>query len=181
MSAVDRALPALRGVAFLIAIAAAIDPAVTSTRSSKPLISVVPSDVRRDSAAAARVGHALERTFTVIPAAFPADASVLVGDAPPSDIRELSSPVFAATATANGPTVMLESLHAPATAPYDARVVVTPTVYVAGARGRTVELTLRSGNLVVDRATRVASTDDARVSAAARIAAAGGRNGAAPR
>jgi hypothetical protein len=160
-----RAWPlALRGIAIAIAIAAVIDPAITSRRAERPTVAVVAASAR-DSSLALRVAAALEKRFIVVRAPFPgAAASVVVGDNLPANTRDLASHVFAVLADRSRPTVTLESVESPATSPATARVPVTATAHVTGARGRTLEISLRAAGLVVDRARRIVRSDDERVS-----------------
>ena len=154
----------LRGVAIAIAIAAAIDPAVTSSRTAKPTVAVVAVHAR-DSVLAGRVANNLEKRFAVVRAPFAAaNASVIVGDNLPANAGHLAGPVFAVLGERSGPTVILQSVLAPPSAPATARVPVTAVAHVTGARGRTLEVALRAGGLVVDRTTRVVRSDDERVS-----------------
>ncbi|MDB4877895.1 MAG: hypothetical protein JWM41_4341 [Gemmatimonadetes bacterium] len=155
---------ALRATAVVIAVAAVIDPAVTSARSSKPAVAVVAVDGVHDSALADRVARTLANDFTVIPASFSAGAAtVLVGDRLPATTSELASPAFAVVGMADGATVRLESAHAPASAPFDSRVPVSVVARATGAGGRTLDVTLRAGGLVVDRVSRTVNGDDQRV------------------
>jgi hypothetical protein len=154
----------LRAIAVMIAIAGAFDPAITSKRTSKPVVAVVTADPAHDSVLARRVARELDQNFTVIGARFAAaDATVLVGNRPPTDDDVARAPVFGVFAAREGPTVTLDAVHAPSTAPFEARVPITTVVRVTGARGRTLDVTLRSGDLVVDRATRTVATDDEHV------------------
>jgi hypothetical protein len=152
---------ALRVAVVLIAIAGAIDPAITTNRVGRANIAVVPADVRADSSLADRVAEQLSKHSTVTRGAFGgADATVLVGDQLPGDEREFSTPSFA---VARNPGTTIESVHAPAVAPAASRVPVEGRVHVVGARGKDVELTLRAANIVVDRATTAVKSDDERI------------------
>ncbi|HKS04850.1 MAG TPA: hypothetical protein VJR92_00935, partial [Gemmatimonadaceae bacterium] len=92
----------LRVFAILIALAAAIDPAITSNRKTKPEIAVVAADAR-DSALAARVARELARRYTIVRAPFArAAGTVIVGDRLPPNSAELATPVFAVTPDESG-------------------------------------------------------------------------------
>jgi hypothetical protein len=158
---------ALRSVAVAIATAAAIDPAITSHRAAKPVISVVTAGHERDSALAVQVRRALQKNFTVLPARFAAaSATVLVGDALPAPgDAGFASPVFAVTGDTSLPAVSIEAARAPSSPPLDARVPVSVVVGARAARGKTLELSLESNGLVRDRVTRNVTADVEQVSA----------------
>lgn len=154
----------LRALAITIAIAAAIDPAITSNRAVRPVVSVTAVDAR-DSSLASRVVGALSKRFTVVRAPLStADASVLVGSHLPAATTELARPAFAVLETRTGPTVTLDRVQAPPSTPATARVPVTTVARMTGAQGRTLDVTLRVGGLVVDRATRDVRSNDERLS-----------------
>ena len=69
--------PVLRGLAIAIAVAGAIDPAITSTRRVRPEVALVVTDPSMEPLAS-RVAEELDDAFTVIPAAF-AGAAGIVG------------------------------------------------------------------------------------------------------
>ncbi len=157
----------LRGVAVAIAIAAAIDPAITSTRRTRPLIAVVAADAIGDSGLVTRVRRELDASFTVVPAALDVAAgTVLIGDRVPDRLREGDAPVVAvASRDAAGPSVRLRRVVAPARATLDARIAVSMTLDVrphatsqstSPSRSQsttpaTVQLELRAGDRVVSR------------------------------
>ena len=122
----------LRGVAVAIAIAAAIDPAITSTRRTRPLIAVVAADAIGDSGLVTRVRRELDASFTVVPAALDVAAgTVLIGDRVPDRLREGDAPVVAvASRDAAEPSVRLRRVVAPARAALDARIAVSMTLDV---------------------------------------------------
>ena len=154
----------LRALAIAIAIAAVIDPSITSNRAVKPVISVTAVDAR-DSSLATRVAGTLSKRFTIVHAPLStADASVLVGSRLPTTMGELARPAFAVLATRDGPTVTLDRVQAPPSTPATARVPVTTLAHVTGAQGRTLEVALRAGGLVVDRVSRDIRSNDERVS-----------------
>lgn len=154
----------LRSAAIAIAVAAVIDPAVTSRRTDTPDVAVVAADPVRDAALVNRVVRALEHSFVVTAAPLSAaDGTVLVGDALPDHRDDLATPVFAVPGDPGGPPVTIESIDAPATAPLAARTSVVATLHVRGARGRTLITTLRLGAVVVDRRESRIATDDARL------------------
>jgi hypothetical protein len=151
-----------RTIAIVIAIAAAIDPAVTSNRPAKPIVAVVATH-SHDSAFARRIANGLAKQFTVVRAPLSAaNATVFVGDDVP-ERADVASPVFAVFSDRTGPTVTIERVSAPATAPLAARVRVISLAHVTGARGHTLELSLYADQVVLDRATRAIRSDDERV------------------
>ena len=152
----------LRGMAILIAIIAVIDPAVTSTRMTRPEVAIIPGDSSRDAALAQRVSREIGERFTVIPALFtPAAATVLVGTRLPASVKEVRPSAFAIISAPPHPAAIIESVSAPARAALDARIPVAATVHVLGASGRDLVTTLHMGDAVIDRATqRIASGDE---------------------
>ena len=154
----------LRSIAIAIAIAAVVDPAVTISRAAKPVVAVVAAHAR-DSSLAARVARSLGRQFVVVRApSSAADASVIVGDQLPSNVAPLAGRVFAVFADRSGVVVTLERTTAPNTAPSLARVPVATVAHVTGARGRTLDVSLRVNGIEVDHAMRTLRSDDERVS-----------------
>jgi hypothetical protein len=154
----------LRCSAILIALAGAIDPAHTSNRIGKPNVAVVAVDPS-DSALADGVAGSLAKRFTVSRAASSAvDASIVVGDRLPSDAQDFSSrmPVLAVNSERDG-RAMIEAASAPAAAPSGSRVPVDASIRMSGARGRTLDIALRAGPVIVDRFSRVVASDDERI------------------
>jgi len=150
----------LRSLAVLIAVAAVIDPAITTHRAAKPRVAVVSSASPRDSALAGEVKRTLGKHFTVIDAPFGAgDATVLVGDHAGTAFRDLSQPLFVVRNEESGPRVAIENAFTPATAPLDARVPVTVVARAIGAQGKTLDVTLSHDGVVVDRRSRSVTTD----------------------
>ena len=145
-------------------VAALLDPAITSNRTTKPVVSLVAdstADARWPIASTARCRNRSPLFARRTPNA---DATVLVGDELPPTRRarrRRHSPCFA---DRDGPTVTLAAVRAPAWTPADARAPIAITTHVTGARGTTVEVTLQNGDLVVDRATRAIASDDERAS-----------------
>ncbi len=148
-----------RSLAVLIAIAAVIDPAITTHRAAKPRVAVVSSATSRDSSLTRDVKRTLEKRFSVIGAPFSAgDATVLIGDYPGATFRDLSQPLFVVLGE-SGTHVAIEKAFAPATAPLDARVPVTVVARMSGAQGKTLDVTLTHNGVVVDRVSRPVATD----------------------
>jgi hypothetical protein len=154
----------LRILAIAVAVLAAIDPSITSDRTTKPEVAVIAADAHRDSTLADRVTRELAKTFTMTRAPVSnAEGTVVVGNGLPSTTAEFASPVFAVRADRHGPTVSLDAVRAPSWAPREARVIVAAIARVTGGRGRTLDVVLRAGNLAVDHVTRRIASDDERV------------------
>lgn len=140
----------VRGVAILIALAAVIDPAITTTRRTRPVIAVVAAE-DADSTRARAVVRELEGAFTVVAAPFAgASGSVIVGDRVPADAAALARPVFAVMPDVER-TVRLVEVHAPARSPLEASVPVDVVVHASDRSGRVVDIALEADGLVVDR------------------------------
>ena len=154
---------ALRWTAIAIAVLAVIDPALTSGRSTRPEVALIAGDSTADAALIDRVARELDERFTVIPGPFaPAAATVLVGSSLPPSAAEVRVGAFGVIPEGPSPRATIEAVDAPPRAALDARVRVVPTIRVVGARGFELETTLRSGDAVVDRATRRVDSDDER-------------------
>jgi hypothetical protein len=157
---------ALRSVGVAIAIAATIDPAITTNRTTKPDVIVVPADSARDAGLANDVARELGKTYTVARGTVAgAGATVVVGRTLPGDgtndeTLNTTAPVFAVTPAGRVPMVSIESFDLPPSAPALSRVRADAVVRVRGARGGTVELSLRDDAVSLDRATRPVTTDD---------------------
>ena len=150
----------LRTIAVAIAVAALIDPAVTSRRTTKPDIAVIATDSLRDAAIADEVASSVERSFTVARGPLAgAAASVIVGGALPPNVA-VDAPIFAIAPRTDRPSVRLEKLAVPKTAPTTSRVPVVATIRVMNARGKSVDVALRDGAVAVDRVTRAIARDD---------------------
>ena len=154
----------LRTIAVVIALLAAIDPALTSNRASKPEISVLAVNAHSDSALARRVAERLSRSFSVLNVPYAASAAtVLVGSHVSANATSMAGPVFAVTPDIVESSAAVENVLVPAIAAVDARVPVTAVMHVQKANGKQVELRLLSNGSVVDRVTRTVTSDDARI------------------
>jgi len=150
-----------RGAALAIALAALLDPAVTTARRSAATVAVVAAHPAADSARAERVAERLEEAFTIVRGRLPtAAASVLVGGGLPRDASTLAAPVFTVLPEAATGAATLIDLAAPATAPAHARVPVVATVRVRGAAGAQLQVTLSSYDASLDRATATIDAPD---------------------
>ena len=155
----------LRGLAILIALAGAIDPAVTSERRTKPEIAIVAAH-EQDDELARQVADTLSRDFTIVRGPYTAAAAVVaVGEtlAPVSVAFPDSVPAFAVLPTPTAPLATIEAVRAPARALLNARVPVTAVVRARGARSRSVHVSLLSNDIVIDRASRPVGADDDRI------------------
>jgi len=153
-----------RLLAIAIAVAAVVDPAITTGRRGRPVISLLASEGEPDHKLIMATGNALARDYQVILAPFPnAVATVIVGNGLPLHASEQTSPVFALAPRRDGPTVTLNAVTAPSTSSIESRVQIVTTARVTGARGRSVTIELSIGGLVVDRVSRAVVSDDDRM------------------
>jgi hypothetical protein len=145
---------ALRAVAVLIAIAGAIDPAVTVTGSVRPRLAVVALD---QSSAADRVRTQLSRDlggdFEIVPAATSdASAAIVIGRSYLSNSTELSRfGRMISTVTTAPPDVAIASVSAPRAVPPATAIHVEADVDARNAGGAT-DLVARIGGIEVARA-----------------------------
>jgi hypothetical protein len=161
----------LRAAAVAIALAGALDPAITSTRRTKPIVAVIAADAIADSAARDGAAHALSRRFAVIPAPLvTADATVLVGNDVPAESDQIGRPAFVIAADRRGPAATVEAVHAPSVASLDSRVPVSAVVHVTGARDRALNVTLTANGVAVDRVSHTVSGDEERIPVILRYA-----------
>jgi hypothetical protein len=152
---------ALRAFAIAIAIAALIDPAITSKRSTKPDVVVLAGDSVRDAALADDIARRVAKTYTVTRGPLTgAAATIVAGRSLSARTVSTGAPVFAVTPGIDRPSLSITSLDAPSVAPALSRVRVEATVHVTGARGKNVELSLRDSAVSFDHATRPISRDD---------------------
>ena len=159
-------MTALRVVAFAIAVLAVADPAVTSSRSSRPLVAVVQADPGSDRQLADRVARELDTRFTVVRQPLSTAAgTVLVGDALPDEASVFAPTVMAILPARQAPSVTIVGVRSPSVSPVNARSPVEVQVEVSGARDRRVTVELLDGNVLVDRDTQSVKTDDAVLSA----------------
>ncbi|MGH7467850.1 MAG: hypothetical protein ACRENP_07650 [Longimicrobiales bacterium] len=150
----------LRLFAILIAVAAVLDPAIRTTRRTRPVIAVVAASPATDSLPSARVAEALSRRYEVIEAPYEgADATVLVGNHLPPSIGYATSPAFAVLEENDGPSIWLQSMAAPTRAHVESRVPIEVVANTAGAAGRTLQMTLRNDDREVDRVERAITSN----------------------
>ena len=154
-------LTVLRVAAFAIAMLAVVDPAVTSLRSSRPLVAVVASDSTRDTELADRVARDLGRQFSVVRKPFSAaTGTVIIGDALPDETSPVARTVMAVLPTRHKPPLKIIEVRAPAASPLSARIPVVVRAEVVGALGRRVTYDLMDGTVLVDRQTQLVLNDE---------------------
>lgn len=160
---------AWRAAAFVIAVAAVVDPALTTSRSSRPTVAVVTADSATGSPLVTRVVQALDRRFTVVRGRLDAAAAtVLVGRAVPDEARALAGSMIAVVPTQPGPAVRVVDIDAPSTSALDVRVPIRVEVSVHGARGRRLTVELSAGGAVVDHVSQTVETDSGLISVTAQ-------------
>lgn len=126
---------ALRGVAVAIVVAAIVDPAITATRRTRPVVSVVASSAARDSALHTHVMQSLSEKYTVVAAPLASAAgSVIIGDHLPDGAQQLAAPSVVVSRRSTELALFFQQLQAPSVASTDARVAVRANVLVRGVR-----------------------------------------------
>lgn len=137
-----------RVIAVAIALLAVLDPSLTASRSSRPLVSVIATDSLTDASLVARVVRVLNRRFTVVRGDLPvATGRVLVSDRLPDE--DMAGPLMVVAPAHNTPFLRIIALEAPATPSLNARVPVVVTMKVKGANGRQVNVEARVGQTLV--------------------------------
>lgn len=151
---------AARVTAFGLAALAVVDPAVTSSRLSRPLVAVVANDAATTASLTERVIDALDQRFTVVRGPIAgAAATVLVGDRLPDEFAGDNTPLVALLPSVRRHPIRLVTVTTPAAAPLHARVPVEVALNARGAQGREVLVELRVDNQVVDEKTIVVGSD----------------------
>ena len=152
---------ALRAIAIAIAVAAVIDPSVSTRQATKPDVVVLAADSAQDNELADEVARSVSKSLTVTRGPLSGAGAVIVaGRTLPAEAMVGDAPVFAVMPAANRPSLAFESLRAPTSAPTLSRVRVDATLRVTGARGKTVAVTLRDEAVSLDHTTRSIATDD---------------------
>ena len=152
----------LRAAAWLVAIAGVFDFAVTSTRRVKPELALIATDAVADTTLVERVARSLEHRFAVIRGPFDGAAAVVaVGTRVPALASRFQQPAFAVMPD-EGPAVAITSVAAPPIAHVDAAQTVVVDLIVERARDRQLVVSLRRGDVTVDRVTRTVASDLAR-------------------
>ena len=143
-------MTALRVLAFAIAIAAVIDPALTASRSNRPLVSLLTTDSVRNGVMMGRVERTLARRFTVVRGAIPGAAgTVLVGDEVPK--TETVAPLMVVAPAHGTPFLRIIALDVPATSSLNAQIPIVTKLRVWGAKGRAVDVDVRVGDVHIDQ------------------------------
>lgn len=153
-----------RLLAILIAVAGAVDPAITSNQRVKPDVAIVAGSGPGDDALADRVARELSSSFTVVRGPFAGAAAVVsAGDRVPGSAALFESPAFAVVPEPTASHVTIEHVIAPARLHVHARAALTVDVRARQAAGRRVTVTVRQGAVAVDESTfDAASADETR-------------------
>jgi hypothetical protein len=140
-------MPAIvRGVAILIALLAVLDPALSLSRPSRPLLSLM--STLEEEALAERLVRGLRRDFVVVEEPFSAaDAGVIVGSSVPA--ADLPNRLFAVVPE-DDDAVTLESVDFPRTVQRESLSRVRTVLRLTGQQSRVVA-SLRSGDILLDR------------------------------
>jgi hypothetical protein len=149
----------LRSVAIAVALAAAIDPAVTSDRRSSATLAVIPADSITDADLANRVAQSLDKNFSVDRSAgVGTTATIVVGNAIPHGA--MSAPTFIVTPGKSRRRIELLSVNAPRATGLAAGMTARAIVHVMNGAGATMRATLRAGDVAVDQTSRVTNRAD---------------------
>ena len=141
----------LRAAAFVLAGLAVVDPSLTSSRRSRPLVSLVAND-RAGEQITGDVERLLSKRFTVMDGVSDAaSATVLVGETVPRELIAARPPSFAILPTEAQPRARITLLEVPSVAPPNSRVPVDVRLTVVGAAGRDVQVDLSIDGAVVSQ------------------------------
>lgn len=153
----------LRLAAFGIAMLAVADPALSSSRSSRPIVAVVTLDSAASVSLTNRVAGSLDRRFTIVRGEFAAAAAtVVLGNVLPDDAGAMAGPLIAVDPSVPSPSIRLLSVEPPTQSLLNARSPIHVVAYVRGARGRRVEVQLRAAGVVTDQASHEILIDSGR-------------------
>lgn len=138
-----------RVLAIMIAAAAVLDPSLTSPRSTRPIVAVVPG--RQDDAQLARrISDVLDRRFTPVAAeSDAASATVLVGSNMPDEFRAGPGTLFVVSPQPNRPDVRITRIDAPRVAHLYSRVGVDVHVATMGTARQQIDAQVRMRGVVV--------------------------------
>jgi hypothetical protein len=152
----------LRTIAVAIAAAGLVDPVLTLNQRARPEVAVIGASHLPDPALTDRVVAALAPRFTVVRGpSIGAAATVVVGDELPAAATALPTAGFVVAPEPRGPFVTVTAVRAPSQAHVQSRVPVEIRVRAQAAQGRTLAVSLRSGEALIDRAThKVAASDE---------------------
>jgi hypothetical protein len=158
-----------RNLAILIAVAGAVDPAVTSSHRVKPDVAVIGAGGPGDAALADRIVRQLSSSFTVVRGPFTGAAAVVaVGDRLPSTAAAFGTPAFAVVPEPAAAHVTIDNLIPPGRLHVHSRGTLTVDVRARHARGRRLSVTLRATfaeatgakAVALDRVTQEVTSDD---------------------
>ncbi len=144
----------LRAVAVAIAVAGIVDPVLTLDRHAKPEVALMAASRLPDPALADRVSDALASQFTVVRgASIGAAATIVIGDELPATATALPAVGFVVVPEPREPFITVTSVRAPSRAHVQSRVPVEVRVRAQAAQGRKLSVSLRSGDVLIDRTT----------------------------
>jgi hypothetical protein len=139
----------LRVAAFALAAVAVMDPSLTYSRATKPVVAVAAT--ARHRVLADRVADELRRRFTVVRGTTDiASAAVLVGVLP-DEARVPPGPTLAVVPQAIAPDVRIVRVEASPDTPLHSRMQIDVGVVVAGAAGRSVRVDVWAGDMMASR------------------------------
>jgi hypothetical protein len=144
-------LVACRTLAISIAVVAAIDPAITSDRRTKPVLSLVAEDSARDADALRDIVRRVESRYRVVRAPLTAAAAtVMIGARVPA--IELAAPVVVVSPFRRTPRVEFARVQAPARVMLESSIPISVTLITRGVTSpQTIELTAQQDGRVVAR------------------------------
>lgn len=148
----------LRGAAIVLALVAFADPAVTSERAARPVVSLVEAS---PSPAGPAIERALRRRFTVVRGALSnAAGTVVSGATVPDDIPIAPGPAFAVIPDA---PVRVVQLRAPTVVSTSERATVLAILSATRLRGRSLVARLSADGFVADSVRVPVTADSATV------------------
>jgi hypothetical protein len=150
-----------RIAAWSIAVAGVLDPSMTLTRPMKPEVALVADRRLPDPRLIDRVADTLGSRFTVIRGpSLGAAAVVSIGYQMPSVAAREIGRGFAVVPAPRTPFAAIASVRAARRVPLQARSPIEVRVHTAGARGRSLTVTLRRQGAAVDQVKQTVTADD---------------------
>ena len=158
------AAPALRAVAIAIAVAAAVDPAITISGRTRPRLAVVVQEPASALAAQARASivRDLATSHEVVPQlTSDSAAAIVIGDRYPEDPlpEQLLVATVSTAAAVPAQRVQIVRVEAPREAPLATAIHIDADVDAMGAAGRSTDVTATIGGVEVGRASHVWTAD----------------------
>ncbi len=151
----------LRAVAFIVAVAGVIDPAITRRTPTKPDVALIASDSLPDPALVDRVANALAPHFTIVRGPSIGSAAVVsVGYQLAGAGGQNPARAFAVFPEPRQPYVGIAAITSPSHALLQARTPIDVRAHVVSGQGHRLTATLRHDGVAIDQVERPVTSND---------------------